>query len=221
MDLSFIIPVYNQKDSIAYVCDALEHVAKNVNLKCEILLCDDASQDGSTEVVKEISSRRWMIKDISHKRHQGFGATFRELLRESQGTIVIYLDPALSFDIDHFSAILAKIRSRDIVIASRLVGDNNSKNVKIGLSSRIYQFLSKVFLNVKVQDLESAMVLMRREKVIDLTLRAKEKGIFPEMYALGRHKNLIIKEVSVDLRRNQKIPHPAASLKDFIDLLMI
>ncbi|MDD3375200.1 MAG: glycosyltransferase [Candidatus Omnitrophica bacterium] len=221
MDISFIIPIYNQEKEIRYLCDALEHIAKNMSLKCEILLCDDASRDGSTELIKEISFRYGMVKGIFHRKHEGFGRTFRDLISESCGTIVVYLDAGLPFDLDSFSSILDKIRDFDILVASRFIDPNTSKNIKLRPIFSIYRFLCSVFLNNNVKDLESAMVFLRREKILDLNLKAKEKAIFPELYAVALKKNLFIKEIPVSLRIKRQSPHPRIMFKDILDILQI
>ena len=221
MDLSFIIPIYNQKKDIVYLCDALEHVTKNVSLECEIFLCDDASSDGSTEMIKDIVFRRFIIKGILHRRHEGFGKSFRDLLNESRGTIVVYLDAGLPLDLNNFSAILAKIKDLDIVVASRFVNSDTSKNAKLSAIFAIYRFLCSLFLKHNIKDVESAMVFLRREKVLDLDLKAKEKVIFPEMYAVGFQKNLLIKEVPVGLRLKGQFSYPRIKFKDFIDIFQI
>ena len=221
MDLSFIIPIHNQKKDIVHLCDALEHIAKNISLKCEILLCDDASRDGSVETIKNISFRQPIVKGIFHRKHEGFGKTFRDLLKESQGTIVVYLDAGLPFDLNNFSAILAKIRDSDILVASRFVSFDDSRNIKLGPASLMYRFLCTAFLNSNIKDVESAMVFLRREKILSLDLKAKEKAILPEIYTAGLQKNLLIKEVPVNLRFKRQFFYPKVGLRDFIDILCI
>jgi len=92
MDLSIVIPVYNEDESLPELCSWIERVVREHGLSYEILLVDDGSTDRSWEVIHELRQMNPHIKGIKFQRNYGKSAALNEGFRTAHGDVVITMD---------------------------------------------------------------------------------------------------------------------------------
>jgi glycosyltransferase involved in cell wall biosynthesis len=92
MDISIVIPVYNEDESLPELCSWIERVINENQFSCEIILVDDGSTDGSWEVIERLRESNSMIKGIRFQRNYGKSAALNEGFKAAVGEVVITMD---------------------------------------------------------------------------------------------------------------------------------
>ena len=92
MDISIVIPVYNEEESLPELCSWIERVVQENQLSYEILLVDDGSTDNSWEVITELRRSNANIKGIKFQRNYGKSAALNEGFKAAKGDVVITMD---------------------------------------------------------------------------------------------------------------------------------
>jgi glycosyltransferase involved in cell wall biosynthesis len=92
MDVSIVVPLFNEEDSLPELCAWIERVVNANNLSYEILLVDDGSSDDSWNVIEKLSSVNQNIKGIKFQRNYGKSAALNEGFKAAKGDVVITMD---------------------------------------------------------------------------------------------------------------------------------
>jgi glycosyltransferase involved in cell wall biosynthesis len=95
MDLSIVVPVFNEDESLPELCDWIERVTKEHHLSFEIILVDDGSSDNSWKVIESLRLHNPQIKGIKFQRNYGKSAALNEGFKAAQGVVVITMDADL------------------------------------------------------------------------------------------------------------------------------
>lgn len=135
MKLSVVIPVHNEKDTIAELIQRVEAV----KLEKEIIVVDDKSNDGTSGILQEIGKRSPAIQMVFLKKNHGKGFAIRSALRRITGDIVIIQDADLEYDPDDYKKILAifKERNASVVYGSRFMHLKTTFYIRQWLGSRL------------------------------------------------------------------------------------
>jgi len=92
MEVSIVIPVYNEDESLPELCDWIERVMREHSLSYEVILVDDGSTDHSWEVITELRRNNASIKGIKFQRNYGKSAALNEGFKAAHGDVVITMD---------------------------------------------------------------------------------------------------------------------------------
>jgi glycosyltransferase involved in cell wall biosynthesis len=92
MEVSIVIPVYNEDESLPELCDWIERVMREHHLSYEVILVDDGSTDRSWEVITELRRNNASIKGIKFQRNYGKSAALNEGFKAAHGDVVITMD---------------------------------------------------------------------------------------------------------------------------------
>ena len=95
MDISIIIPLFNEEESLPELCSWIEKVMNKNNYSYEVLLMDDGSKDKSWSVIENISSKNSNIKGIKFRRNYGKSAALNIGFQKALGNVVITMDADL------------------------------------------------------------------------------------------------------------------------------
>ena len=109
MDISIIIPLFNEEESLPELCSWIEKVMNKNNYSYEILLIDDGSKDKSWTVIENISSKNPDIKGIKFRRNYGKSAALNIGFQKALGNVVITMDADLQDSPDEIPALYDKI----------------------------------------------------------------------------------------------------------------
>lgn len=109
VDLSVVIPIYNEKENIKLLREALYSALQKLNLTYEIIFVDDGSSDGSFEIIKEEAMHDNAIKLIRFARNFGQTAALEAGFQNSKGEIIIPMDGDLQNDPADIPLLLQKI----------------------------------------------------------------------------------------------------------------
>ena len=126
MKISIVIPVYNEKDTLKLLLEKVEQ-ANFSGLEKEIIMVDDCSTDGTTEILKELSAN---YKVLFHEKNQGKGAAIRTAIKEATGDFVCIQDADLEYLPDDYDKLLPLLinNEADVVYGSRFKNKENLKN---------------------------------------------------------------------------------------------
>lgn len=113
MKLSVIIPVYNERATIEEIVRNVEKVP----LEKEIIIVDDASCDGTREIIENLKGES--IKKVFHKKNQGKGAAVRSALTHIEGDIVIIQDADLEYYPDEYPQLIKPMRKREVRLKAK------------------------------------------------------------------------------------------------------
>ena len=196
--LSIIIPVYNEKHTIQKL---LNKVYKLRNLKKEIIVINDASTDGTKEILKKNKKKITYI--INHKKNQGKGASIQTAKKYVSGDVVVIQDADLEYDPNDYMKLLKLIKKgHNVVYGSRVLGRNRylSKNFSSILRvfyNHMLTLLSNILNNQKLTDAHTCYKMFKSKIFLDIQLKEKDFSFCPEITTKLGLKNENITEVSI------------------------
>jgi glycosyltransferase involved in cell wall biosynthesis len=197
MKLSVIIPCYNE---VATILEIVQRVkAINVN-DLEVIVVDDASNDGSKEVL-EADVRHLIEKIIYHEKNLGKGAALRSGLKEVSGDVIIVQDADLEYDPRNIPDMLKLIENgeADVVYGSRFMGGNPHRVLYFWhyLGNRFLTLLSNMFTNINLSDMETCYKMFRRNIIQSIEIKENRFGFEPEITSKIARKNIRIYEIGI------------------------
>lgn len=164
VEVSIVIPTYNERDNIAVHVQALK--ASLAGIDWEAVYVDDSSPDGTAEVVRRVAGHDPRIRLIERRGRRGLSSACIEGLRTCKAPYLAVMDADLQHDADILPGMLAELkRGGDIVAGSRYVegggiaGWQGSRT----LASRVATGLARMLSGLRVRDPLSGFFIIRRE----------------------------------------------------------
>lgn len=105
MDISVVVPLYNEEESLPELCSWIGRVMDENNFSYEVLLTDDGSKDGSWKVIESIAAANSAMKGIRLRRNYGKSAALNVAFERAQGEVVITMDADLQDSPDEIPAL--------------------------------------------------------------------------------------------------------------------
>jgi len=182
MDLSVIIPVYNEVDTL----DEIMLAVSAIPVEKEIILVDDGSTDGSREKLQQFENQAG-IKVLYHDRNQGKGMAIRTGLAEVEKDLVIIQDADLEYDPREILGLMQPILAgkADVVYGSRFVGAAPHRVLYFwhSIGNQLLTLLSNMLSDLNLTDMETGYKLFRREVIQSIELEESRFGFEPEITA--------------------------------------
>jgi glycosyltransferase involved in cell wall biosynthesis len=182
--LSILIPVFNEVQTVEEIIRRVR-ATDSCGLEREIVVVDDASTDGTGDLLKKIQHAGG-VKVVSHPYNRGKGAALRTALEQATGDIVVIQDADLEYDPADYPILLKPILDgrADVVYGSRFLGGTHRVLLFWHfMANKFLTLLSNLFCNLNLSDMETGYKVFRRKCVEGLTLNAERFGIEPELTA--------------------------------------
>jgi glycosyltransferase involved in cell wall biosynthesis len=182
--ISILIPVYNEKNTIEEILHRVR-AANTGGLKREIVIVNDASTDGTDEVLARLPKAD-DIKIISHPQNKGKGAAIRTALEHATGDVLLIQDADLEYDPSDYPVLLKPILDgrADVVYGSRFLGGPHRVLFFWHFAAnKFLTILSNMLCNLNLSDMETGYKVFKRKCVQGLNLKSDRFGIEPELTA--------------------------------------
>lgn len=193
--LSIIIPVFNEKNTIAEIIKRV----KCVDIDKEIIIVDDYSMDGTREILK--TSKDNNIKVIYHTKNLGKGAAVRTGLSYVSGDIVIIQDADLEYDPQEYPKLIKPIMDgkADVVYGSRFAGGEAHRVLFFWhmVGNKFLTLLSNMLTNLTLSDIETCYKVFKKEVLEKITIEEDRFGFEPEITAKVAKLGIRIYEVGI------------------------
>lgn len=199
MDLSVVIPVYNERETLHEIVGRVRAV-EGLPVK-EIILVDDCSTDGTADLLREGFGEP-VFKKYFHEVNRGKGAALRTGFAGATGDIVAVQDADLEYDPAELPRLLVPILKgqADVVFGSRFMGTGPHRVVFYWhmLGNKFLTTLSNMMTNLNLTDMECCYKVFRREVLARITVEEDRFGVEPELTAkVARMRGVRIYEVGI------------------------
>ncbi len=202
--LSIIIPAYNEARSIQAVLDKVASSLKFNEISAQIIVVDDASTDQTIEKVQIWTQIQPAVevKLIASQPNRGKGFAIRKGIEAATGDYVLIQDADHEYDPRDYPRLLAPVLDgfADAVYGSRFIGGNPHRILFFwhSLGNKFLTFVSNMFTNLNLTDMESGYKLFKREIIQSIFLKENRFGFEPEVTAkIARIKDIRIYEVGI------------------------
>jgi glycosyltransferase involved in cell wall biosynthesis len=202
--LSIIIPAYNEGRTIHLILDKVQKVQLDNNIKKEIIIVNDFSNDNTEEaVLKYISNNQNLnIQYYKHESNKGKGAALHTGVQKATGEYLIIQDADLEYDPEEYNLLLKPVLSgfADVVFGSRFMGGNPHRVLFFWhtIGNKFLTSLSNVFSNLNLTDMETCYKLFNSKIIQSISLKENRFGFEPEITAkISRIPNIRIYEVGI------------------------
>lgn len=195
--LSVVMPVYNEAATVEKV---MSLVLRQRPVQ-ELIIVNDASTDGSGEVLQRLAKADERLKVVHHERNKGKGAAVARGLAEATGPIVMVQDADLEYDPTEYYLLLKPILTNkaDVVFGSRFMGSGAHRVLYYwhAVGNKILTTLSNMSTNLNLTDIETCYKVFRRELLQRFKIEEPRFGIEPELAAKLARLNVRIYEVPI------------------------
>lgn len=189
LKLSIIVPAFNEESTITLVLQKLIGVDLPKNVSKEIVVVNDCSTDQTESKVKDFISKNAdaPIQYLKHEVNQGKGAALHTGIQTASGDYIIVQDADLEYDPQEFNLLLEPVLGghADVVYGSRFMGGKPHRILFFwhSLGNQFLTFLSNMFTNLNLTDMETCYKLFNAKMLKSLDLKEKRFGFEPEVTA--------------------------------------
>ena len=223
VEWSFVIPAYNEEDSIENTLGTLDEVVKSKRLPYEIVVVDDGSVDKTRLKVRTYASKNDHVKVVCYTNNVGKGYAVKAGFMQATGDVVVFVDSDLDIDLGTVASYVEALRHGDIAIASKW---HPESVVSMPLTRRIlshgFNVLVRLLTGANLKDTQVGLKAMKKSafKNIFPKLSVKRYAFDVELLAVANLYGLKVVEMPVQLKMDAAF-RPIEVWRMFVDLLGI
>ena len=202
--LSIIIPAYNEEKTIHLILERIREVKLIREFSKELVIVNDCSTDNTAEVVQQYMSSNpaLNIRFISHEVNKGKGAALHTGIKNAGGELLVIQDADLEYDPEEYNILMKPLVNghADVVYGTRFYGGKPHRILFFWhtIGNRFLTFISNMFTNLNLSDMETCYKLFRTDIIRSLDLKEQRFGFEPEVTAkISRVPNIRIYEVGI------------------------
>lgn len=184
--ITLLIPVFNERDSLALLLKEIRSVMAKVAGEYEILLVNDGSTDGSKEEIQGAVESDSRVRAIHFHRNQGKSEAYKVGFMESRGDIIVTMDGDLQDDPREVPKMLRRLKDVDMVVGWKRERLQNEPTKKI--PSFLYNSAKGLLFGLRLHDSNCGFRAMKREVALSLTLVGDRYRFIPELAHLNGYR---------------------------------
>ena len=165
MDISVIVPLYNETESLPELAAWIRRVMEANGYTYEILMVDDGSTDGSWDTVLSLSKENPAIHGISFRRNYGKSAALYEGFAAVQGDVVITMDADLQDSPDEIPELYRMIKEDGYDVVSGWKQHRQDNKLTKNLPSKLYNWTARKVTGIKLHDMNCGLKAYKNEVV--------------------------------------------------------
>lgn len=184
--------MYNEAENIKETIYRASVLADEICDSYEIVVVDDASTDGSGDIVDRIAAGDEHVKSIRLKKNTKFGGALKAGLANASKDVIVYTDSDFPAREEDIKKALELLGASDIVtVYSLVIKDTSLKRI---VMSKIYNFLVHLLFGLKIRDINSGLKIYKREAVKNLNLKSNSPFIDAEIFVEAAKKGFKIRQ---------------------------
>ncbi|MDR0384823.1 MAG: glycosyltransferase family 2 protein [Prevotellaceae bacterium] len=165
MDISIIIPLYNEEESVPYLVEWIERVVADERYSYEIIMVNDGSNDSSWEVIENLAAKNGNIKGISFLRNYGKSAALHCGFQAAQGDVVITMDADLQDSPDEIPELYNMIKNENYDLVSGWKKKRYDNALTKNIPSKIYNATARKISGIRLHDMNCGLKAYRKDVV--------------------------------------------------------
>ncbi len=222
MNISVVIPLLNEKESLRELTDSILDVMKSYNFSYEIIFIDDGSSDKSWNIIEELSSKSNTIKGIKFQRNYGKSQALHAGFLKSQGQVVFTMDADLQDDPREIPAMYDMIMNDDFDIVSGWKKKRFDSVIFKNIPSKIFNFAARTTSGIKLNDFNCGLKAFKKGVIKSINVYGEMHRYIPILAKNEGYKKIGEKIVNHRARKYGRTKFgPSRFLYGFLDLLTI
>ncbi len=197
MDLSIIISILNEEESLPELHDWISKVCMTQNYSYEIIMIDDGSTDKSWDIIEQLSSSNPAVKGIKFRRNYGKSAAIYEGFRVAKGDVVITMDADLQDSPDEIPKLFSMIKEDGYDLVSGWKKKRYDPFFSKNLPSKFYNFTARLVSGLKLHDFNCGLKAYKNKVV-------KSIEVYGEMH---RYIPILVKQAGFSEITEKVVKH--------------
>lgn len=165
MDISVVVPLYNEEESLPHLIEWIERVMRENNFSYEVLLIDDGSKDNSWSVIESIMERNPNVKGVKFRRNYGKSAALNVGFERVEGDVIITMDADLQDSPDEIPELYRIIKTEGYDLVSGWKKKRYDSKLMKNLPSKLYNATTRWFSGIKLHDFNCGLKAYRKAVV--------------------------------------------------------
>jgi len=217
--ISIVVPVYNEKDSVAHTIQDLLSVCSSSTSAFEIIAVDDCSTDGSASVLDGLIHTGVTV--VHHPHNRGYGASLKTGIRVAKYPWILITDADGTYPISRIPDLLNHTQDFDMVVGAR-TGDNVHDTYSRRLGRWIVRSFASYIADADIKDINSGLRMFKKEHAVKFWHLFPERFSFTSTISVASHTNgHAVKYVPIDYykRAGKSSIKPAKDFVGFVSLI--
>lgn len=174
-DLSIVISLYNEDESISELISWVEKVMKSEGYRYEIIMVDDGSTDDSWKIIKKLSDQNPSIRGISFRRNYGKSAALFHGFKAAEGRVVVTMDADLQDSPEEIPEMYRMVTEEGWDIVSGWKKQRYDNKLTKNIPSKLYNATARKITGIKLHDMNCGLKAYKNEVI-------KEIEVYGEMH---------------------------------------
>jgi glycosyltransferase involved in cell wall biosynthesis len=188
------MPAYNEKENIDRAVSSTLEVLQDACDDFEIIIVDDASTDGTGQILDEMAKRIPNLRVIHHERNYKFGRTLRDGIAASRKELVFLTDSDNPIDMKDIKKAIPLMAEYDLVNGARLTREPSVKRI---IYTAVYNMMIRALFRLDVRDVNFSYKMIKRDLLQRLDLRSEGSFIDAEMLIEAKRLGARIREIPI------------------------
>ena len=179
MDLSIVISLYNEEESLRELTSWIESVMTREGYSYEIIMVDDGSTDMSWAIIKELSEKNPAVRGISFRRNYGKSAALYHGFAAAQGNVVFTMDADLQDSPEEIPEMYRMVTEEGWDIVSGWKKQRFDNKLTKNLPSKLYNWTARKVTGIKLHDMNCGLKAYRNEVVKNIEVYGEMHRYIP------------------------------------------
>ena len=222
MDISVVIPLLNEQDSIEELHDWIVSVMQSNHLSYEILFIDDGSSDQSWDVIKNLRAKNSRVIGLKFSKNFGKSQALHAGFARAKGAVVITMDADLQDSPDEIPALYQMIKEQDYDIVSGWKKKRYDSFFAKNMPSKLFNWAARKISGLSLHDFNCGLKAYRNEVIKTIEVYGEMHRYIPVLAVNAGFNNIVEKVVIHQARKYGKTKFGMERfINGFLDLITI